>query len=287
MTLIRLLVVSIITLPVPLLAQAMQKPLDLVEWRFSGDEFQCKIETALKFDGHARIQVDSGQPPELIIETFQRPAAFDSAWLSINKQVWQLNAEVDQWLEGNASGDYGLRFYDDEAIRSLLNQMEKGAWAKVAVLDKQTGDKVSWDIPAVNFSSELQLMKQCMASLLPMNFAQARDNQFYFATNATELAESDKQVLDDVIQYIDFDSSLTKVLIDGHTDDHGQALSNIELSRFRANQVRNYLVSQGVNAQRIQVRAHGQRYPAVPNINQENRHKNRRVQVRLVQGEAS
>ncbi|MGR5120357.1 OmpA family protein [Vibrio astriarenae] len=287
MTLIRLLVVGMFTMPTLLLAQTIQKPLDLVEWRFSGNRFQCLMETPLKFDGHARIQVQSGKEPELLIETFQRPAAFDSAWLSVNQQVWRINAQVERWLDGDSAGEYGVRFYDTQAIKSLLNQMEKGAWAQVSVLDKQTGKPVSWDIPAINFSNPMQEMKHCMANLLPMSYSQAKDNQFYFNSNATELANSDKRVLDDLVQYISWDSSLTTILIDGHTDDQGHALSNIELSRQRANQVRNYLVSQGVNGKKIQVRAHGQRYPQVNHSDAQTRHKNRRVQVRLVQGGAS
>ncbi|QIA64551.1 OmpA family protein [Vibrio astriarenae] len=287
MTFFRLLTVGVFVLPTTLLAQVMQKPLDLVEWRFAGDRFQCHMETPLKFDGHARINVQSGKTPELLIETFQRPAAFDSAWLSINDEVWRVNAEVERWLDGDAKGEFGVRFYDATAIKSLLTKMEQGSWAQVSVLDKQTGKPVSWDIPAVNFSHSLQEMKQCMANLLPMSFSQAQDNQFYFGTNGTQLRTADKRVLDDLAQYIRWDSSLTQILVDGHTDDQGHALSNIDLSRQRANQVRDYLVSQGVKGQKIQVRAHGQRFPQANNLDAEGRNKNRRVQVRLVQGGAS
>lgn len=280
----KLLVIGVILIPGQLLAQTMQKPLDLIEWRYSGDSFHCQMETALKFDGQARILVRSGQSPVFTLETFQRPVAVESAWLSINKQVWRIEKSVDRWLDGDVTGDYGLSFYDETAIKSLLNQMEQGAWVQVSARDEHTGNAVHWDIPAVNFTAGLQDMKRCMAELLPMDFAGAQDNQFHFATNQVELAEQDIQTLKDLATYINYDSSLSHILIDGHTDNEGHSLSNLDLSRQRAVQVRNQLINHGVDGNKIQLRAHGQRYPMVPNINESNRKKNRRVQVRLVQG---
>ncbi len=277
---------GIIILPTKLFAYTLQTPLDLIEWDFKGDRFLCQMDTPLKFDGYARISAESGKLPALSLDTFQRPISVDSAWLSLNEQVWRLDNQSHKWLYGSSSGESGLYFDDARAIKALLNKMEKGAWAQVSVKDKDSGEVKSWDIPSVNFSQSLQKMKLCMAQLMPINFEQARDNAFNFSINATELTPADKERLALIAQYVAYDKSLTHILIDGHTDSSGHSLTNLKLSKMRANQVRDALIELGVDRTLVEVRGHGDRYPLVPNNHYANREKNRRVQVRLIQGGA-
>jgi outer membrane protein OmpA-like peptidoglycan-associated protein len=67
----------------------------------------------------------------------------------------------------------------------------------------------------------------------------------------------------------------------GNTDDSGDAAANLAISRKRAEAVRNYLIkNHNIAAKRLQVAAHGQTDPIVPNSTEQNRKINNRVEFR-------
>ena len=71
--------------------------------------------------------------------------------------------------------------------------------------------------------------------------------------------------------------------ITGYTDDHGLRASNISLSQARAEAVKSYLISQNVQAQRINTYGMGPDRPIAPNDTAEGRARNRRIEFRVVQ----
>jgi len=68
--------------------------------------------------------------------------------------------------------------------------------------------------------------------------------------------------------------------IGGHTDNVGGADYNLKLSNARAGAVKAWLVDHGVAASRLAARGYGDTKPLVPNTNDENRAKNRRVELK-------
>lgn len=69
------------------------------------------------------------------------------------------------------------------------------------------------------------------------------------------------------------------VLIEGHTDNIGSEEYNLDLSRRRAESVKEKLIREGVGSDRITTVGYGKKYPAVSNDTDANRALNRRVEV--------
>ena len=70
-----------------------------------------------------------------------------------------------------------------------------------------------------------------------------------------------------------------KIMIVGHTDSDGNDAMNLDLSKRRAANVKNYLVKEfGIGAERISTDGMGETQPLVPNSSVENKAKNRRVE---------
>ncbi len=69
------------------------------------------------------------------------------------------------------------------------------------------------------------------------------------------------------------------VTIIGHTDDVGTLESNQWYGQQRANNVKQYLVSQGIEATRLTAISKGESSPVVPNTSEENKAKNRRIEI--------
>ena len=69
-----------------------------------------------------------------------------------------------------------------------------------------------------------------------------------------------------------------KVAIHGHTDNEGNPQKNKVLSEKRANGVKDYLVSLGIDKSRLSARGFGQENPKVPNTSDANKAMNRRTE---------
>jgi OmpA-OmpF porin, OOP family len=74
-----------------------------------------------------------------------------------------------------------------------------------------------------------------------------------------------------------------KVIIEGHTDDVGDAAHNLKLSDGRANAVRDSLIERGVDAARMEAIGYGQSKPIGSNKTKKGRAANRRVEFNIVQ----
>lgn len=76
--------------------------------------------------------------------------------------------------------------------------------------------------------------------------------------------------------------TLEVIIAVGHTDSVGSASYNQRLSVRRAQAVKNYLVSKGIEASRIYTEGKGESQPVASNATAAGRAKNRRVEVEVV-----
>lgn len=73
-----------------------------------------------------------------------------------------------------------------------------------------------------------------------------------------------------------------KLQISGHTDNVGAEQSNLVLSKKRAEAVKNFMISEGISADRLHVLYFGQTMPIADNNTPEGRQKNRRVEMKII-----
>ena len=73
-----------------------------------------------------------------------------------------------------------------------------------------------------------------------------------------------------------------KFTVEGHTDSVGSASLNQKLSESRANSVRDFLVKEGIAADRLTAIGYGEDKPIATNNTRAGRTQNRRVEINLV-----
>ena len=100
-----------------------------------------------------------------------------------------------------------------------------------------------------------------------------------FATGKDVILERSAPILEAVQAVLDKHDDIKRVRIEGHTDDRGDALYNLQLSQRRADAVRDYLVQRGYPADRTQARGKGEGSPIADNASPEGRANNRRVEI--------
>jgi len=110
--------------------------------------------------------------------------------------------------------------------------------------------------------------------------------QVKFKTNSAEILRDSDPTLLAIAMTLKSHPEITKLRIEGHTDNTGTIRRNIELSRERANAVMKWLVSFGLEKKRFEAKGLGAQNPIDSNATEEGRQNNRRVELHIVDGNA-
>lgn len=103
-----------------------------------------------------------------------------------------------------------------------------------------------------------------------------------FVQSKAELLPESYVELDRLVATLNQNPNVT-IEVSGHTDNQGSRDLNLELSKERANKVKDYLVSKGIDPKRISVIGYGPDKPISPNDTEVNRRLNRRVEFEIIQ----
>ena len=138
---------------------------------------------------------------------------------------------------------------------------------------------------------------------LPVAPAVRKDTVIQVQKTTYIITEEDRKIVFDAIKNLEFDfgkstirsksyPSLNRVVellikkgislkLAGHTDNVGSDAANMKLSKDRAESVKSYLVSQGVNSSRIEATGYGESQPIASNKTAKGRQDNRRVEFTI------
>ncbi len=138
---------------------------------------------------------------------------------------------------------------------------------------------------------------------LPTPPPPVKDTVTKVINNTYVITEEDKKIVSEAIRNLEFDfgkstirarslpylDRVAAILVKkgfslklaGHTDNVGSDAANLRLSKDRAESVKNYLVSQGVNNGKVEATGYGESQPIESNKTDAGRQKNRRVEFTL------
>jgi outer membrane protein OmpA-like peptidoglycan-associated protein len=105
-----------------------------------------------------------------------------------------------------------------------------------------------------------------------------------FVTGSAELASTSGSILEAVQTILASHPEVTRVTVEGHTDSVGSEAYNQALSQRRAQSVKRWLSSHGVDAARLDARGYGESQPIDSNETPEGRTRNRRVEFHIMDG---
>lgn len=102
-----------------------------------------------------------------------------------------------------------------------------------------------------------------------------------FGTDNAEILPGSFPLMDAIANVLAEHTEIETVEVEGHTDNTGSAPHNQKLSDRRAQSVVTALLSRGVARSRLSSKGYGLTRPLLPNDTDENRSKNRRVELRI------
>jgi hypothetical protein len=103
-----------------------------------------------------------------------------------------------------------------------------------------------------------------------------------FETGKATLEESSYAVLDELVAYL-LRKDDERIEVGGHTDNVGTAANNLKLSTERANTVRAYLLTKGIDPSRVTAKGYGMTKPVASNATAEGKAQNRRTEVKILE----
>lgn len=111
----------------------------------------------------------------------------------------------------------------------------------------------------------------------------SRTDNIYFGSGSARLDPKSAPLLDSLSEIISRCPGLV-IEVSGHTDTDGSANLNQRLSEKRAGSVIGYLVTNGIQSDRLRSVGHGESRPVASNATAQGKARNRRIEFRVVDG---
>ncbi|MCB9688794.1 MAG: OmpA family protein [Alphaproteobacteria bacterium] len=105
-----------------------------------------------------------------------------------------------------------------------------------------------------------------------------------FETGKAEIRPESRRIVDGVADLLKRETGVTRIEVQGHTDNVGSDRSNLTLSQERAQAVVDYLESKGIDGRRLVAKGYGESLPLFSNRTAQGREQNRRVQFMILDG---
>lgn len=102
-----------------------------------------------------------------------------------------------------------------------------------------------------------------------------------FDQGSSALSAQGRNALEPILTALSKNDSVS-IAVMAHTDDSGDAETNLVLSKSRANAVVQHLTQSGIDASRLKSEGYGELLPLVQNVTEEDRSRNRRIEIRVL-----
>ena len=172
---------------------------------------------------------------------------------------------------------------------------DDGKFAAVVKVDKESKEDItiSFNKKDLAFNAkviEYEELKNSVESKLNLEtfiLENIEENKEYnipdinFSTDSYALNQKAKNLLTSFASYLQQNEQY-KIEIGGHTDDVGDAKRNLELSQSRSDEVMAFLLSKGIDNDRLSAVGYGEKNPKYKNDSESNRAKNRRIEFKII-----
>lgn len=220
-------------------------------------------------NGDTQVTRDLGYAAERKVQTAEAYARAMQATAESKQIVAQMNATMLAQAKKSAA-DLGV-------ATQQLGEKDKALQSERARLQAEVQRREEAEKRAAQAAADLakfaSVKQETRGTVITLSGA------VLFTSGKSELLPSAQLKLAEVAKALAEQDPDSKIVVEGHTDSQGMATRNEELSKKRAEAVRDYLVSRGIASDRITAEGFGPDRPIADNKSPEGRANNRRVEI--------
>lgn len=261
--------------------QRFQASFEESQWLLQSSPVRCQLSHPIPRYGQGNFVHSSNGELAFTLDVLQPPMEDGVASMVSEPSFWKASLKAMDIGEFSVSAGRTPIYAPHKIALRILYELDAGKYAVMHYKDwADHRDDVRVALSPVRFREVLPDFQKCISQLLPYSFDDLKQSTVTFQLNKSVLTDDARQILENPALYArEFEN--IKILIEGHTDAIGSRYYNNNLSRKRAQSVREFLVSRGIPASRIVLKGYGERKPVASNYTETGRAANRRVRVTL------
>ncbi len=247
-------------------------------WNLSTSPFKCSLSQQLSTIGKVQFERKPEGNTKVALQLNAAEAKITDASVTLLNPDWQAAASQPAIYRSQDPVEHSQVIFPNIGDE-VLNAVARGAWLDFRLsLNERPQSLVFTNNQG---QAAVQKYRECVRQMAPLMWDTARETLLYFGANTQVNRPEDRQKLKDLVGYMNFDPKVTKVLVDGHSENLGNNMANRAISQQIADDVASRLVETGLKRSQLEVRVHGNRYPAYKNTSDDGQ-LNRRVTIRLI-----
>jgi outer membrane protein OmpA-like peptidoglycan-associated protein len=255
---------------------------DAVVWEVESSKFMCSLSHQIDGFGNAVFERQAGSATQFHLKSSMARMKTGKAAVVVRPPPWSSQKATNLLGTVNVRESRQPITVGRKLSERMLSELQRGLLLDFQRKALYGGNQpIRVTVSSIGFRESYQEYLKCQGGLLAVNYKQIERSTLNYDNDDEDLKESTKRRLDTLVSYINEDSSVKAIYLDGHTDSEGIRGENLLKSQRRAERVFDYLVESGVDAKTIAMRWHGERYPVQANKTNKGKAKNRRVTVRL------
>lgn len=230
------------------------------QWYLSESVFECTLVHQVPGYGRAVFRHRAGESLSFFLESETPVMRPGRGMLVVEAPSWRPGA-APRSLGRVSVDDSGRPVSLDSRLAMIMVQgLLEGMDPTVTRESWYDGSPVRVKVSNINFAGQFSGYRSCTSGLLPVNYDQVKRSRIPFASGSISLSGADRELLDNIVAYVQADSTVERIFVDGHTDSSGSRIDNRALSERRANVVAEYLIGEGIDTDMVTVRAHADQY---------------------------
>lgn len=210
-------------------------------------------------------------------------AAMEAQKLALQQTIADLQKERDEFLALQQKMESDKQKLEAQKLKQFkeVKQLEQEI-KQLEAQKKKTAANVPTSTVAKQSSPKKTTFEQKEIFLVPLEEGVTVEiKNVFFNANSAYVKPDSYRELNKIVAFLEVNSNV-KIEIGGHTNGLCQEDYCLRLSAKRANSVRDYLISNGITASRIEAKGYGKSVPIASNDSSDGRKKNQRVELKIL-----
>lgn len=226
-------------------------------WHVQASNVMCALTQQVPNYGRVEFREGVGQPLEFAMYVAHPPAG---------SGVVRVRSEPPRWQHHIQDKNLGtLELEDSERAitapaqwsRRLMLELSEGMQPVFSFWDAaDASDDIEIFLSAIRFREGLDLFHRCLGQLIRYDFKQVQLNVVHFHPDSSKLRKQTTDELDEILETLKVDKSITQVNLEIYTQRDGLERYNFRLATRRAQAVRDYLIKHGIKEDILYIKIH-------------------------------